>query len=201
MLSSELRRYGGFQYGTLLCTETVMPMRTRKQQSPHPHRLSRFLLGCALLMAATAASAEPAPAAVDDLLARNLTPAGVAFEVATRDAEALRWALPQIRRDTARLRARFPGIDIAVVTHGNEQFALTRARETQNAALHADVRALAAGDVPVHVCETFAARRQLAPEDFPPHVQVTAAGPVHVKNYMALGYERVLVRPRIAAAR
>lgn len=164
------------------------------QQSPHPHRLSRFLLGCALLMAATAASAESTSAEIDDLLARKLAPAGVVFEVVSRDADALHWALPQIRRDTARLRARFPGIDVAVVTHGNEQFALTRAREAQNAALHSDVRSLAASDVPVHVCETYAARRQLAPEDFPPHVQVTAAGPVQVKNYMALGYERVLVR-------
>ena len=167
----------------------------RIQRTPaRPHRLSRLLLGCALLIATTAASAELASVSVKDLLARSAAPAGVVFEVVSRDAEALRWALPQIRRDTARLRARFPGIDIAVVTHGNEQFALTRARETENAALHADVRALAAGDVPVHVCETFAARRQLAPEDFPPHVQVTAAGPVQVKNYMALGYERVLVR-------
>lgn len=160
----------------------------------HPHRLSRFLLGCALLIATTTVAADTASVTVATLIARSTPPTGVIFEVVSRDADALRWALPQIRRDTARLRARFPGIDIAVVTHGNEQFALTRAREAENATLHADVRALAANDVPVHVCETYAARRQLAPEDFPSHVQVTAAGPVQVKNYMALGYERVVVR-------
>lgn len=160
------------------------------------HRLSRWLLGCALLIAATAASARtPLPATtVADLLARTTPPTGVVFEVAARDARALHWALPQIRQDTARLRARFPQIDIAVVTHGNEQFALTRDRAAQNASLHTDVRALATADIPVHVCETNAAQRQLAPEDFPPHVQVTAAGPVQVKNYMEMGYERVLLR-------
>lgn len=176
-----------------------MSLNARKKHTPHPHRLSRFLLGCALLIATAAASAEPVAVSVSDLLARPTPPAGVVFEIAGKDADALRWALPQIRRDTDRLRARFPGIDIAVVTHGREQFALTRDKAQENAALHADVRALAQADVPLHVCETNAARRQLAPEDFPPHVQVTAAGPVQVKNYMELGYERVLLRRPVPA--
>lgn len=176
-----------------------MPTHIRKPPSPHPHRLSRFLLGCALLIAATAASAARTPSTVDDLLARKPAPTGVVFEVVSRDEEALRWALPQIRRDTVRLRARFPDIDIAIVTHGNEQFALTRDKAEENAALHTDVRALAQADVPLHVCETNAARRQVAPEDFPPHVQVTAAGPVQVKNYTELGYERVLLRRPVPA--
>lgn len=171
-----------------------MSLNARKKHSPHPHRLSRLLLGCALLIATAVASAEPTATDVDTLLAREIAPAGVVFEIAVKDAQALRWALPQIRRDTTRLRARFPGLDIAVVTHGNEQFALTKDRQTQNAALHDDVRALASADIPLHVCETNAAMRRLAPEDFPPHVQITAAGPVQVKNYMELGYERVLLR-------
>lgn len=132
--------------------------------------------------------------AIQHLLDAATPPDGVVFEVVESDDDALQWAIPQISHYVAQLRARFPDIDIAVVTHGSEQFALTSANRQQNPELHQEVQSLVqASGVPVHVCGTHAGWFGVDPEDFPAFVDVAPAGPVQISQYEELGYELIVV--------
>ncbi|MEJ2509259.1 MAG: hypothetical protein P8009_07255 [Gammaproteobacteria bacterium] len=159
-------------------------------------RFAFALFAVASLVPWSAYGALPGTAAqVDALLAEPEAPPGVVFEVSTTDSEALGWALPQINREAARLRARFPKLPMAVVTHGREQFALQREHRTGNESVHRQVESLVADqDIPVHVCETFAGWRGVSAEQFPDYVDVAPEGPAQIHNYEELGYIRVRVR-------
>ena len=162
---------------------------------PHTHRhhhLVRLLLAT-LLMLGTAAQASDATS-VEQLLAQDDAPFGVVFEIVEQDEDALQWAMPLINRHVQRLRARFPDIGLAVVSHGREEFALMKEREAENRAVHETVQSLLADDVPVHVCGTHASWRGKGEADFPDYVDVAPAGPTAIRNYEAMGYVRIEVQ-------
>ncbi|NIO41686.1 MAG: hypothetical protein GTO41_16810, partial [Burkholderiales bacterium] len=62
---------------------------------------------------------------VDEVMALHAAPSGVVFEIISGEANRLDTLVPVLREESERLRARFPGLSIAIVTHGAEQFALT----------------------------------------------------------------------------
>jgi intracellular sulfur oxidation DsrE/DsrF family protein len=141
-----------------------------------------------------------APALAGDeirsLLQSNETPAGVVFEVVESDDDALAWAIPRITKYTRRLRARFPGLGIAIVSHGKEQFALQRQYRDEYQEVHQGVQSLLGDQVQLHVCGTHAGWYGVTAEDFPDYVDVTAAGPAQINDYENLGWEViVLVAP------
>jgi len=160
-------------------------------------RLSTAWIG----LAALAASAGPASAAtltLDALLARSVAPPGVVFEIVDRDPGALEVALPWVKQAAQRLKARHPGLPMALVTHGNEMFALQSGKRAGNETIHQIAESLSRDNgIPVHVCETYASRRGLAAEDFPDYVDVAPEGPAQIRNYEALDYVRLVV-PRAA---
>lgn len=134
--------------------------------------------------------------AVTNILQHSEAPEGVVFEILTADAGGLAWALPLTHTYIKRLRKRFPDLPIAVVSHGQEQFALQTSRSEEQQAVHQQVQSLTGGDIPVYVCGTYAGWRGLSDEDFPEYVNVAAAGPAQINDYLALGYTRVLIRQR-----
>lgn len=139
--------------------------------------------------------APPAEQAVSRLLAADTPPPGVVFEVVAGQEAALRGIVPRLKGHVRRLRRHFPGLEIAIVSHGAEQFALQRSRRDRYPQLHRDVESLVDdGGVAVHVCGTHASWRGVAPEAFPGYVNVAAAGPAQIHDYEALGYVRILVR-------
>lgn len=126
---------------------------------------------------------------VEALLAVDEAPAGVVFEIVSGDADTLGKLLPGVRADIERLRARFPGLPVAVVSHGEEQFALTTANLADDPGLDAIARDVVTGaDVDLHVCGTYAGWFGIDPEAFPDYVDVAAAGPAQINDYRALGY-------------
>lgn len=152
----------------------------------------RLALALALGSCAGAAGAA-SDAEVARLLAADKAPPGVVFEIVSADERALEWAVPKVSGYAEKLRARFPGLPIAVVTHGNEQFALRADAQSRYAALHRQVQALSTrDDVPVHICGAYADMRGVAPEAFPKYVDVAPSGPSQIRAYRDLGY--VLVR-------
>lgn len=153
--------------------------------------LLAFLLALLSLPALASSDSE-----VEQILAMRIPPFGVVFEIAESDADALRWAIPEVNGYVKKLRGRFPNIGIAVVTHGNEQFALMSVERSSNQALHDGVASLVNDDVPVHVCGTLASWRGKGPDDFPEFVDVTPAGPTEIRNYQAMGYQLVRVKER-----
>lgn len=153
----------------------------------------RFLpVWLALLVLAGPAAA--APASLDDLLARPAAPPGVVFEIVDRDPGALELALPWVQDAAARLKARHPGLPMALVTHGQEMFALQTTQQAGNPTLHQLAETLSRDQgIPVHVCETHAGWRGLAPENFPAYIDVAPSGPAQIRNYEMLDYVRVVV--------
>jgi len=151
-----------------------------------------------LLQWALVSAVPAAPLTLDDVLARSSPPPGIVFEIAERDPRALDAALPWVKQAAQKLRARFPGLPMALVTHGQEMFVLQRHLKEASAAAHQLVQSLKRDDgVPVHVCETHAGWKGISPEAFPDYVDVAPSGPAQIRNYEALDYVRLVV-PRTA---
>ena len=128
------------------------------------------------------------------LLAAEEAPPGVVFEVTTDDEDALVGLLPRLKTDIGRLRSRFPDLPVAIVTHGKEQFALTRKNRNRNTELHTITEELVTDkDVDVHVCGTHAGWFDILPEDFPDYVDVAATGPAQINDYRALDYVLIVL--------
>ena len=156
----------------------------------------RFLLSVLAILACLPAASA---ATLDTLLARTAPPPGVVFEIADRDPQALDHALPWVKQAAQRLKARFPGVPMALVAHGQEMFALQTAQREDNATAHQLAESLVRDEgIPLHVCETYAGWRGVAPEAFPAYVDVAPEGPAQIRNYEALDYVRLVV-PRAAA--
>lgn len=132
---------------------------------------------------------------ISHLLQSAQPPAGVVFEVVESDGDALQWAIPRISSHAQRLRERFPGLEIAVVSHGKEQFALQKRHRSEYRAVHDGVQSLLGDKVQLHVCGTHAGWYGVTEEDFPDYVNVTAAGPAQVNDYENLGWEVVVLGP------
>lgn len=135
---------------------------------------------------------------LDRVLNEKTAPPGVVIEIVTGDAQGLNWALPEAKSDIKQLRARFPGLPIAIVTHGREQFALQKKKRKQQRKVHLLTQSLLKEDVQLHVCGTFAGWEGLAAEDFPDYVNVAPAGPAQVDDYIAMGYQLIIIKRRDA---
>lgn len=132
---------------------------------------------------------------LENILALEEAPEGVVIEIVTGDNAGLSWALPRAQEYVKKLRQRFSDLPVSIVTHGREQFALTKKNQKSNKAEHKTVRSLIQDSkVQVHVCGTYAGWRGLSDEDFPDYVDVAAAGPAQVNDYIAVGYLLLVIR-------
>lgn len=154
------------------------------------HDCKRLFFTFTLLAALTGFPVSAAATdGVEALLANKEAPAGVIFEIVGGDAATLGELLAGIRADIERLRARFPGLPVAIVSHGEEQFALTTDNRANDPELHAIAEGIVTGEhVDLHVCGTYAGWFGVDPGDFPDYVDVAAAGPAQINDYRALGY-------------
>jgi intracellular sulfur oxidation DsrE/DsrF family protein len=103
---------------------------------------------------------------VADMLTEDKAPDGVVFELIGNEDDYLLNALEKVQAYTDRLQKKFPGLGVAVVSHGAEQFNLTKNNQDKAKEAHSHVQQLVASDVPVHVCETHASWRDVTPEGF-----------------------------------
>jgi len=117
----------------------------------------------------------------------------VVFEIVEGDEDALAGLLPRLRQAIAQLRQRFPEIELAVVSHGGEQFALQSQYREQYHSIHQGVQSLSEDHVPVHVCGAHAGWYGVSPEDFPDYVDVAPSGPAQINQYVELGYTLVRI--------
>ncbi len=134
---------------------------------------------------------------IEHILSLQQTPTGIIFEIVTGAANSLEWALPKTKDYIKKLRARFPKLDIAIVTHGNEQFALKTTNNKKYKKVHSLTQQLVQkNNVQLHVCGTYANWRNVTEEEFPDYVDVTAEGPATINDYVALGYILVKLQHR-----
>ncbi len=154
------------------------------KQTRQPASGPLLFIALLVLQASAVAASE-----VEALLAAGEAPSGVVFEIVSGDADTLGRLLPGVRSDIERLRAAFPGLPVAVVSHGEEQFALTRKHKTKEPELHAIAEEMVTGEnVDLHVCGAHAGWFGLDPGDFPDYVDVSASGPAQINDYRALDY-------------
>ncbi len=157
-------------------------------------RRSIIFLIPGLLLFSNVLQAESHPVPINVVLAQQEEPVGVVIEIVTGNPEALEWALPRAQEYVTRLRKRFPDMHVAIVTHGSEQFALTKDKQDSNKKVHSLTQALKKDGVNLHVCGTYAEWKGFAAEDFPEYVDVAAAGPAQINDYKAVGYLHVLIK-------
>jgi intracellular sulfur oxidation DsrE/DsrF family protein len=157
---------------------------------PSKQRPLQILLFFALVLVSVLARAET----IDEVLAMKKAPLGVVFEIVSNNPNELAKVLPTVQKDIQRLHRRFPGLDIAVVSHGMEQFALTKENQSRYATTNHEVQSLAKDpNTTFHVCGAFAEMHNVSPEDFPDYVDVAAHGPQQIKTYMEFGYLRIKI--------
>jgi len=155
--------------------------------------LKKFIFFLSFILTSFIASntlfASDASQKIDNILQQQEAPSGIVFEIATGATNSLQWALPKIQDYIKRLREKFPELEIAIVTHGSEQFSLQTANNEQYKKVHSLTQKLVKDDnVPLHVCGTYAGWQNVSEEDFPDYVDVAPAGPAAVNDYIALGY-------------
>ena len=145
------------------------------------------LLFSSLVQASTHASE------IEKLLTQKEEPMGVVFEIVTGKSNSLDWALPLVKDYIGKLKKHFPEIDVAIVTHGNEQFALTSNKTKKQTKVHSLTQQLNKEGVQLHVCGTHAEWKGLSPEDFPDYVDVATTGPAQINDYVAVGYKLIVI--------
>ena len=131
---------------------------------------------------------------IEAIITQKQAPAGVVFEIVSDEADLLGELLPSVRADITKLRQRFPGLPVAIVSHGSEQFALTSKNYSTEQRTHDLVESLVRSDkVDVHVCATHAGWYGVSVEAFPDYVDVTAVAPALIDDYEAIGYEIIIL--------
>ena len=157
-----------------------------KTQRSSCTRLPRSLLSVlavALLLLGQAVPAASLPA----ILALEEEPPGVLIEIVAGE-DAWDDLLPRVQSAVQQIRARFPDIPVAVVSHGGEQFDLTTSQLAANPTLDAGLQQLTGDGVDLHVCGTHASWYGVTPEDYPSIINVSETGPAQANDYRNLGY-------------
>jgi len=132
--------------------------------------------------------------AINKILNMSEAPDGVVFElIGSENSKYLPNALSKVEAYKNQLKKKFPSIDIAVVSHGSEQFELTTDNAKKEKKSHNLVKRITSDDVPVHICATHASWRNIDEEDFPEYITISAQAPIQIKQYQELGYILVIV--------
>ena len=95
----------------------------------------------------------------------------------------------QIQHDIQRLRQRFPGLPVVIVSHGAEQFSLVNNKRKQMPDVHQTLEHMVNNeDNKVHVCGTHASWYNITAEDYPEFIDVSPQAPAQIEDYSELGY-------------
>ena len=129
---------------------------------------------------------------IEAVLDGTQMPGGVVFEIMAWEDRSWDWAAPLLQDYAGRLWRRFPGLDLALVSHGHELFDLA----LRNRGQHRDAVELLAElhdrGIDIHVDGEYARWKRLGPKDFPGFVNLTESGSAQLEDYLKLGF--VLIR-------
>ncbi len=130
---------------------------------------------------------------VERLLTAKNPPSGVVFEIITWDKNAWDWAAPMLKQYREQLLAVYPDIDIALVSHGGEQFELTKDKAEKNATAFKALKLLSNEGVDLHVCGTHSGWRNVDESEYMDFINVSPSGPAQINDYITLGYTHILL--------
>lgn len=156
-----------------------------------------WILGVLILFSPSLLASEWTHPTVDRLLQTGQNPDGVVFELISWDDKTWQWAAPMITSLRTQLRSKYPDIDVAVVSHGGEQFQLTRERQQEQPGAIAQLAELTEDGVNLHVCGTHSSWKDVPDSAYLDMVDVSPSGPAQINDYIKLGYEHILLqKPR-----
>ncbi len=155
------------------------------------HRIAPWML-ILLLSFSLTALATSNNQELDRILQNDEAPAGVVFEIVEWDDDALSKAIPWVNQQIITLRKRFPNLDIAIVSHGSEQFALLSDSKNTKKEIHSSVQRLITDhNIELELCLNHAQMRGFEASDFPEYVDISQSGPSSIDAYEDLGFELV----------
>ncbi len=131
---------------------------------------------------------------VNKILQSSDAPDGVVFELISWDKYTWQWASPMINSLRNQLKTKFPEIDVAVVSHGGEQFQLTKDKVHEQAKGIAQLSELVEDGVDLHVCGTHSSWRDVPDSAYIDIANVAPSGPAQINDYVKLGYKHVLLQ-------
>ncbi|MGD2020327.1 MAG: DsrE family protein [Thiohalocapsa sp.] len=171
-----------------------------------PARSLTYWLLVAGALAASGASADEVAASTDlpeidevqRLVDAGSPPAGVMFNVLEYDEGALEWAAPRIERYVQILRGTYPGLDVAVISHGDEIMALQTSETHLYRGVHDRLERLTGEQgLVVHVCGAYARANGVDASEFADFVDVVPLATTQIEDYRAFGYVTIsLEAPR-----
>ncbi len=157
--------------------------------------IPRFILVIFLLIFQSPAFAtEFSNLSVTKIIQSNEVPDGVVFELMSWDKNTWQWASPMIYSLRNQLKAKYPEIDVAVVSHGAEQFQLTKDKVLEQAKAIAQLSELVEDGVSLHVCGTHSSWRDVPNSSYIDITDVTPSGPAQINNYINIGYKHVMLQ-------
>lgn len=155
----------------------------------------RLLVIIPLTLFTLSLHAEPyAHPAVKQMLQAPQVPDGVVIELLDWNANTWQWATPLITSIREQLKSRYPDIDVAVVSHGAEQFQLTKDQRAQQPLALNQLQQLDAEGVNVHVCGTHSYWQDVPQTAYLDFVDVSPSGPAQINDYIKLGYKHILLK-------
>lgn len=131
---------------------------------------------------------------INRLLQMKESPDGVVFELISWDEHTWQWAAPMITDLRNQLKAKFPDIDVAIVSHGGEQFQLTKARQQEQPEAIAQLADLTEDGVNLHVCGTHSSWKDVPDTAYIDIADVSPSGPAQINDYIKLGYRHILLQ-------
>ena len=131
---------------------------------------------------------------IEDILTLKEEPPGVVFELIESTGYAWTWAAPKIRGYVLQLREKFPNIDLAIVSHGREQFALTKKSASSIVEEVSILKDMNKKDsVDINICGTHSQWLNVSRENYLPFINVAESGPALINDYKNLGFIVVLL--------
>ena len=130
---------------------------------------------------------------ISQLLKAEKAPKGIVFEVVGWSGEYLKQAFEKIDKYEAQLHKKFPKLKIAIVSHGSEQFSLTKDKKEEFAKTHTKIKHLIETDIPVYVCGNHSRLRGVDTKEFPEYLKIAKRGPLQIKHYQDLSYQLIVI--------
>ncbi|MBT3447713.1 MAG: DsrE family protein [Candidatus Thioglobus sp.] len=129
---------------------------------------------------------------VNQLLESDNEPEGVVFELIESDKKTWKWAAPMIKDLKIQLKEKYPNIEIAVVSHGREQFQLLKSRvKSQQKAIAILEGLVQQENIDLHVCGAHSSWFGINPDGYIDIVDVAVSGPAKINDYINLGYQPI----------
>ena len=154
------------------------------------------LLAATLMLSVTRpAAAEFTNPNLEQLLASGQQPEGVVFEIMAWQDHSWNWAAPMLQEYVERLRENYPGIDLALISHGAELFDLSRRAGLQNSPAIRRLARLGADGVEIYVDGEYARWKRLEQRDFLEFVEVVDSASAQLAAFIELGYEPIKLEP------